>query len=141
MLCISTSFLGAARTQKLVETIYHLCFFSFLTAPMCLSLIFTPVCLLICCLYTNFATYPLCFTTNSFCDVTSQLLSLKGGGASDPKKTDPYYSVYKSLFPTNYFPQKCIFRLATCPSQNLSVCITKTFSKKEQKKNNSFFRQ
>ena len=35
---------------------------------------------------TNFVTYAQCFTAYTFCDVTSQLLSLKGGGASDPKK-------------------------------------------------------
>ena len=40
---------------------------------------------------TNFITYPLCFTTYTFSDVTSQLFSLKEGGASDPKKTDLYY--------------------------------------------------
>ena len=47
------------------------------------------------------------------------------------------------------FQKKYIFRLVTCLSQNLSICITKTFSKKEkrktfskkeQKNNNSFFR-
>ena len=34
---------------------------------------------------TNFVIYPLCFTAYAFCDVTSQLFSLKGGGASDQK--------------------------------------------------------
>ena len=43
---------------------------------------------------TNFVIYPLCFTGYSFCDVTSQLTSLKGGGASDPKNQDPFYSLY-----------------------------------------------
>ena len=36
---------------------------------------------------------PLCFTTYTFCDVMSQLISLKGGGASDPKNPDIYYWV------------------------------------------------
>ena len=34
---------------------------------------------------TNFVIYPLCFTAYTYCDVTSQLFSLKGGGASNPK--------------------------------------------------------
>ena len=33
----------------------------------------------------------LCFTAYTFCDVTSQLSSLKVGGALDPKNPDPYY--------------------------------------------------
>ena len=35
--------------------------------------------------FTNFLTYPLCFNAFTFCEVTSQLFSLKWGGASDPK--------------------------------------------------------
>ena len=45
-------------------------------------------------LLTNLFTYPLCFTVYTFCDVTSQLFSLKGGGASEPKNPDPYYSSF-----------------------------------------------
>ena len=56
-------------------------------------------------LLTNFVIYPLCFTAYTFCDVTSQLFSLKGGGASDPKNPDLYY--------WTYFPKVivCIFRV------------------------------
>ena len=32
-----------------------------------------------------------CFTAYTFCDVTPQLFSLKGGGASGPKNPDLYY--------------------------------------------------
>ena len=35
---------------------------------------------------TSFVIYPICFTAYTFCDLTSQLFSLKVGGASDPKK-------------------------------------------------------
>ena len=43
---------------------------------------------------TNFVTYPLCFTAYINCDVTSQLASLKGGGALYPKNqahTTPFH--------------------------------------------------
>ena len=35
--------------------------------------------------YNIWVIYPLCFTAYTFCNVTSQLFSLKGGGASDKK--------------------------------------------------------
>ena len=41
---------------------------------------------------TSPLTNPHCFTSYTFCDVTSHLSSLKGGGASDSKNPDPYYS-------------------------------------------------
>ena len=43
----------------------------------------------------NFVIYPLCFTAYTYCDVMSQLSSLKGRGASDPKNPDPYYFIVK----------------------------------------------
>ena len=51
---------------------------------------------------TNFVIYPLCFTGYTFCDVMSQLFSLKGGGASDPKNPDLYYYLYVNLNMDNY---------------------------------------
>ena len=42
---------------------------------------------------TNLFTCPLCFTAYTFCDVTSQLFSLKGGGSLDPKNPDLYYYI------------------------------------------------
>ena len=56
--------------QNYVLKIYLLSFISIRNASVCLCLIFTA--------YT-------------FCDVTSQLFSLKRGGASDPKNPDLYY--------------------------------------------------
>ena len=48
---------------------------------------------------TNFIIYPLCFTAYTFCDVTSQLSSLKGGGALDQKtQTYTIMMFYNMLF-------------------------------------------
>ena len=50
---------------------------------------------------TNFVIYALCFTLYTFCDATSQLSSLKGGGASDQKNPDLYYYYLMHKTPNN----------------------------------------